>query len=314
MLRRRVLPLLLPACLLIPATAADAKVSTKKAIWGPVEIDAESQFPVYRDLGAGIYHTTLRWDEVAVLEPLDAKDPEDASYEWPDELDTAIADGKEHGIQIALTVTGTPGWANGDKPARVGPKQPRDFADFLTAASKRYRGVRLWSIWENPTRSSNFQGASASRYARLLDGAYQALKGVSKRNRVIGGNSTQSSVGKWLSRLKLPNGKRPRMDLYGHDPSGAKAPTRSSLRSLERRVRDAVGNKKLYLSPVTLKTSESKQAAWIRDAFKATKRDANVFTLGYRGLIDDSGTPSTYRGLLGSDGTKRPAYNAFKRG
>lgn len=309
---RRSAPLLLLLALILPAATANAAGSTKKAIWGPVEIDAESQFPVYRDLGAGIYQTTLRWDEVAVIEPLRARDAEDASYEWPEEIDTAIAEGAENGIQVALTVTGTPDWANGGRPARHGPTKPADFADFLAAAADRYPRVRLWSIWESPSRSGSFQGASAGRYARLLDAAYGALKSAGRRNRVIGGNSTQSSVARWLRALKLPNGKRPRLDMYGHDVSGSKAPTGATLRTLERRVDDALGgSKKLYLSPVSLGVGPAKQASWLRSALKATKRDSNVYTLGYRGLVDDT---ETSRGLIDADGTKRPAYDAFKRG
>ena len=31
----------------------------KKGIWGPVRVDGVSQFPIYRELGAGVYHTSL---------------------------------------------------------------------------------------------------------------------------------------------------------------------------------------------------------------------------------------------------------------
>ena len=94
-MKRRLLPFLLLclAVLLVPASAHAAK-SQKKAIWGPIELDGESQFPVYKDLGVGTYQMLLEWDKVGVLEPLDAKDPEDASYEWSDEIDTAISEGK----------------------------------------------------------------------------------------------------------------------------------------------------------------------------------------------------------------------------
>ena len=76
---RRALTLAL-LLVLIPATA-DAAVTSKKAIWGPTEFEAESMFPTYKSLGAGIYEIKLEWDKVAVLEPLEAKDPLDASYE-----------------------------------------------------------------------------------------------------------------------------------------------------------------------------------------------------------------------------------------
>ncbi len=74
--------------------------------------------PSTEELGAGIYQTTLKWDEVASLEPLDAKDVDDPSYEWPDEIDTAIAEAKSAGLQVALTVTGTPSWSKADRRLR----------------------------------------------------------------------------------------------------------------------------------------------------------------------------------------------------
>src|SRR3954471_5084388 len=102
---RCALPILLLAFALV-ATPAHAANSAKKAIWGPVEVDGESQFPIYKDLGAGVFQMTLHWDEAATVEPQDARDPDDTAYDWPAEIDTAIDEGKRNGIQVALTVTG----------------------------------------------------------------------------------------------------------------------------------------------------------------------------------------------------------------
>jgi hypothetical protein len=310
---RRVFPFLLLILALVPATA-DAAVSRKKAIWGPVEIDAQSQFPVYKDLGAGIYQTTLNWAEVASLEPLDAGDIDDPGYDWPAEIDTAISEAKLNGIQVALTITGAPEWANGDKPASYGPAKAADFATFAAAAAKRYPTVHLWSIWDSPSQNGSFHGASATKYAQLLDGAYAKLKSASKRNLVIGGNSTVTTATKWISKLKLPNGKAPRMDMYGHDVSATKPPTTAGLKTLETRVAKLGKGLDLYLSPASVTLSPTKQAAWLKAALKATKADKHVYTFGYRGLTDDSNVPSTYKGLLETDGTKRAAFNVFERG
>jgi hypothetical protein len=306
MLRRALSILLVLSA--FPTAASHAAVTHKKAIWDPIEIDSESQFPAYRELGAGIYQTTLNWAEVQSLEPLDAKDVDDPSYEWPDEIDTAIAEAKSAGIDIALTVTGAPEWANGNKPATTGPTKAADFAAFVAAAAKRYPTVHLWSIWDGPYKRG------AGKYAQVLDGAYAKLKAVSKLNEVIGGNSTTASATKWISKLELPNGKAPRMDMYGHDPSATEAPTAASLRSLETKVAELGMGLELSLSPVSLNVGPTKQAAWVKAALKATKADRNVYTFGYRGLVDDSNTPSTYKGLLDTDGTKRAAFDAFKRG
>ena len=51
--RATAIGLLLLALAVVPA--ADARQSRKKSIWGPVEVNGVSQFPVYRDLGVGIF-------------------------------------------------------------------------------------------------------------------------------------------------------------------------------------------------------------------------------------------------------------------
>lgn len=285
---RRALPfLLLCLALVLPASAHAAK-SQKKAIWGPVEIDGESQFPVYNDLGVGTFQMLLEWDKVGVLEPLDAKDPEDASYEWSEEIDSAIAEGKANGIKIALSITGRPDWAKAS-----------DFKAFVTAAAKRYKEVRTWAIGDGPVKP-------AKDYPRMLDDAYAALKAASKSNKVIGGNGN--------TRLKLGK-KEARMDYFGTDPSARKAPTKASLAKLKKQA----GDHKLWLGPVSLPTSEggsfrlsqAAQASWITSAFKLIKADSDVAALSYRKLQDELGAPFT--GLKDSDGENKPSYNAYKR-
>jgi hypothetical protein len=292
---RRALTLLL-AFIALPVATSQAAVTTKKAIWGPAEIDSESQFPVYKELGAGIYQTTLDWSEVADLEPLEAKDVDDPSYLWPEEIETAVREAKSEKMQVALTITGKPRWA----------KKASDLGTFAKVAAKRFKNVHLWIV--DPGKSS------ARKYAASLDSAYAGLKSASKRNKVIGGGSTNKNVASWVNKLKLSNGKRPRMDMYAHDPSGSKAPTASSLKKLEKRVAKVKKGLKLYLSPVHLTLSPSKQAAWIKAALKATKKDSKVYTFSYQGLVDDSDVPASYKGLLGPDGSETAAFTAFKNG
>ena len=70
---RRALTLAL-LLVLIPATA-DAAVTSKKAIWGPTEFEAESLFPTYKSLGAGIYEIKLEWDKVAAARAAGGQGP-----------------------------------------------------------------------------------------------------------------------------------------------------------------------------------------------------------------------------------------------
>jgi hypothetical protein len=299
--RRTLIVLTALLALLLPATAHAA---TRKAIAGPVELDGASAFPIYRDLGARIYQATLDWSQVAAFRPDRARDPQDPSYDWPQDLDEAVSDAKDQHIQIALTISGTPRWAKARKPA--------DYADFAVAAAREYPSVHLWIVWQDAPRTF-----TPSHYAKLLDAAYGALKSVSKHNLVAGGASTASGTAKWIKGLKV--GRRaPRLDLYAHDPSSPHRLTAAGLKSLDARVRARFGAKRLFLSGYTLPTlgahhvGPATQAADLAAALKLADHDAFVYAFGYDGLTDQGHTDG--RGLLEADGTKRPAYAAFKRG
>ena len=101
---------------------------------------------------------------------------------------------------------------------------PTAYADFVYAAAKKFPSVHIWQVWGEPTRENNFmpQGATgAGLYARMLDDAYYALKSISASNIVIGGSTffggfTRAPL--WIKYLRLPNGRPPHMDWYGHNP------------------------------------------------------------------------------------------------
>jgi hypothetical protein len=354
---RRLLPLLVAvfACAVAPAGAA--KVTIKKSIWGPVERDGKSQFPIYKDLGVGIYQQTVRWDAVAPTRPIDPSNPVDPAYSWPPDIDQAVSEGQKYGIKVSVMLIGAPPWANSGQAWRNAPTDPQDFADFSAAASRRYPGVRHWMIWSEPTKPSNFQpmaegkGTSgeslrgARRYAAILDASYAALKGVSKRNLVIGGNSfTVGAVPpmNWVRNLKLASGKRPRMDLWGHNPFSARSPKLNTERlpagyadfndvdDLAEQLDISFKGKhlKLFLSEYTLPTDHENwefnfhvtrrtQARWLTKALKISRGYKRIYTFGYLGLYDDplrDDGRQVERGLITRSGTHKPAYRAFKRG
>ncbi len=332
-------------------------------MWGPLEVNGASQFPVYADLGVGIYQTSLSWADVAKQRPLSPRDPSDPAYSWPADADRAVQEGSRYGIRISLLVMGAPPWANGGRPSRWAPLDPADYADFLTAASRRYPRVHHWMIWGEPTKSENFQPLDAdggrrlrgSRlrgprlYARILDAAYGALKRVSRRNLVIGGNSfTVGTVSprRWIEALRLPNGKPPRMDLYGHNPFSARRPKLaqgvlgrgfaafSALDSLSRWIDRSLRRSRrskplrLFLSEFSLPTdhanfefnffvSRRTQASWLASALRITRSYSRIYTFGYLGLYDDAlraDGQQVERGLIDREGRRKPAYDAFRRG
>jgi hypothetical protein len=345
------------------ASAAPRHFTTKKSIWGPVNYNDKPQFPIYHDLGAGIWQYTLNWSAVAPNPPTSPRDPADPSYQWPEELDQAVKDARRYKIRISLLVMSTPRWANGGREANWVPS-PADLADFVAAASRRYPSVKLWMIWGEPSRKENFlpltreklhskrltraQAAAPRYYARMLDASYAALKGISRNNKVIGGNTF--TVGditpyNWVRYMRLPNGRRPRMDLYGHNPFTGRQPLRhaphhdylvdfSDLPKFTRFLdthgyRNSSGRPlRLFLSEFFFPTDHANnefpfhvswklQASWLGDALRITMKSSRIYTLGWLGLYDDPKRADgleVNRGLMTRSGRRKPSYGVFMRG
>lgn len=363
-LRRTLAAALCLVATLAAAPAAGA-ASFKKGIWGPLEVDGVSQFPIYKELGAGVFHTRLNWRNIAATRPAHAKDPADPAYAWPAYLDKAIAEGSRYGQRIAVEVSWSPAWANGGRSGRYVPKRARDFADFLAAASRRYPGVRYWVIWSEPTRKQRFmplrsqtsptkpldrrQAKSPRKYAQLLDAAYVALKRVSRSDLVVGSNTwTGGDVSpiNWIRALKLPGGRRPRMDLYGHNPFAARRPKLSAgqvkpgyydicdlddlARLVDRYLGKAPNGKPLrfFLGEYFVPTDHTNrefgwwvtrpvQASWLRDALELVRGYKRVAVFNWLSLYDDPIAADGYevnRGLIDVDGNRKPSFDVFARG
>jgi hypothetical protein len=175
--------------------------------------------------------------------------------------------------------------------------------------------VHIWVAWHDASAAPGF---SAKTYAQLVDKAYGALKSVSKRNKVAGGGSTSAGAAKWIAGLKT-GGRAPRLDYYAHDPSSPHKLTAKALSRVEAAVeRRFHATKRLFLDGYTLPTtgahhvSPATQAAYLKTALQLARKAPYVYTLAYDGLSDEDHTDG--RGLLQADGTKRPAYRAFKNG
>ena len=358
--RSRQFFLLAIAVLALAAPApVQAHFSGRKAIWGPGTVDGVSQFPVYRDLGVGIYETQVRWDLVAPTRPRRASDPSDPAYRWPADLSDSVAQARRYGMRVLFMVIGAPPWANGGHGWNFAPRRPADYADFVRAAARRYPSVHLWMVWSEPSRVKRFaplhrsdpaartltrrQSAAPRLYARILDAAYGALKGVSRRNLVIGGNTYTTGdikTGQWINYMRLPGGGRPRLDLYGHNPFSFRRPNLanppgaeasidfSDLGRLGAMVDRGLSRRRgqhipLFLSEFTIPTGPdsefnfytelSTQADWIRAAFRIVHRWPRIYALGWIHVRDDPPGGSA-GGLLDARGDKKPGYYAFRAG
>jgi hypothetical protein len=345
--------LMLGACV---ATRA-AQAASLKAIWGPAVHNGASLFPTYRELGVKIYEDRLPWQPIAPRRPSNPRNPHDPAYAWPAEVTQAVTEAKRYHMQVALQIIGAPPWANGGKPWNWAPTKPQDYANFAIAASKRYPSVHLWMIWGEPSRGHNFepldpakpfvklnvhQRSAPHRYARMLDAAYGALKSVSRANLVIGGMTYTTgdiSTQQWIENLRLPDGKSPRLDMYGHNPFSFRAPNLSSPPSPDQQVdfsdlgrlaklvdrflgRPDDPNPKLFISEWTVPTSVDfefnfyveplVQAQWITDGLRLAQNLSSVYAVGWIHLYDEP--PTSYGGLIQTNGAEKPGYAAWKAG
>jgi hypothetical protein len=353
------------------APTATASRADKKAIWGPL-----TAFPTYHDLGVGIYEMNLVWSAAAPTRPRSPSDPSDPAYRWPSDVTYALGQAARYHMRLLLQVSGTPSWANGGRDPNYPPEHPGDLANFLTAAAREYPSVHLWMIWGEPNRKPNFaslvptvhithgahgvervridrrlsraQRAAPHLYARMLDASYGALKGVSPSNVVIGGNTYTTgdiTTQQWIENLRLPNGRPPRMDLYGHNPFCWRAPNLndpamdpmnqtfswefdfSDLGRLSRLVNSELARPHQHInlflsewmiptgpdSEINIYTTPAVQAQWITDAWRIVRRSAWIYALGWIHLYDDP--PGGSRsGLLYANGKPKPGYQAFKAG
>jgi hypothetical protein len=348
--------MLTAASLITLLCAAPAGASALKSVWGPLQLpNGKSAGPTYRALGVDNLQTALLWRDVAATRPAHPRDPADPAYVWDPRIDEAVALGKRYGFDVALMVKDTPPWANGGKDVTWAPTRARDYADFLYAASRRYPRVRRWMIWGEPSREANFHPLphnspqAPRRYARMLDAAYGALKSASRRNIVIGGMTfTAGDVvpRDWVKWMRLPNGKPPRLDMYGHNPFSVRIPDLSQKpysdgnydfsdldtlhRQLWRNYRAAYPRWRkrgpaIWISEWTIQAdhgsadfnffvSHEGQGEWIAAAFREANKHPYIADIGWLGLLDEPLAPyNRTTGLLTYELKRKPSWYAFKR-
>lgn len=340
--------LLLLALLVAAASPTAEAASFSKAIWGPVTRNGVSQFPLYKQLGVGIYETGLEWDHVAPTRPANPSNPNDPAYHWPSAVDDAVAQAKRYGIRVSMTLTHAPQWASGHADPAWAPRKASDYAAFARAAARHYGSVHLWMIWGEPTRLGNFKPLDKKApgiYAQLLDAAYGALKGVSRQNTVIGGDTFTVGVFSpvsWLRHLKLPNGRRPRLDMWGHNPFSRRIPKLSdppllfgyvdfsSLDDFAKQLDRAYPGRHLrfFLSEFTVPTGhqnwlfnfwepQATAAKWLAAALRVSRHWSRIAALGWYQLYDEDPRPGgdeTLYGLLDRFGNRKPAFSVFQHG
>jgi hypothetical protein len=155
---------------------------------------------------ASIIRTTANWSTIATRRPAKAANPFDPAYRL-DDLDDLIRNAQRRGIEVMITIWGTPRWANGGKAPNVPPLRPADLTNFARALADRYSGrhpgypyIGRYSVWNEPNLGiflsqqfdSKGQIISPRVYAGLYRAGYRGIKTANKTALVaIGETSNQ---------------------------------------------------------------------------------------------------------------------------
>jgi hypothetical protein len=205
--------------------------------------DRSSRIESSASEGATVMRLLVHWNQTAPRRPARASDPFDDSYNFRD-LDEAIRSAQEADMEVLLTLSGTPRWANGGKTPNVMPKQLSDFTAFARAIASRYSGrykgypfVRFWSVWNEPNLQlflkpqfdARGRSVAPMNYARLYAAAYGGIKAGNPRALVaIGETSARGtdkpaglrpthSPGRFAEELAKAN-PRLKFDAWSHHP------------------------------------------------------------------------------------------------
>ena len=208
--------------------------------------DRLSVFDSAEQANAGIVRTTVYWSRIAENRPANAANPFDPAYAF-DDLDEFVRNAGMHGMEVMLTIWGTPSWANGGKGQNYAPTRMADLQNFAHALSARYSGryrgypfVRFYTVWNesnlgqflSPQYDSKGKAVAPAIYARMYRAAYAGIKSGNSRSLVGVGETSARGRDHFLGRkgtqetespgnfAKLLSQQRPliRFDAWSHHP------------------------------------------------------------------------------------------------
>ena len=205
--RLLVLTCLAAAVLVLAAAAADR-------MWIGFHDDPElrydgsrtSAMDLARQNESTVLRTLVEWHKVAPTRPANASDPFDPAYRF-DDIDEFVRNAQQRGLEVLITLWGTPQWANGGQKPQAMPQNIADFQNFARAVASRYSGrfsgypfVRFFSIWNESNLATflvpQFDGqgriVSPRNYARLAASGYAGIKAGNSRAKVAIGETSSN--------------------------------------------------------------------------------------------------------------------------
>jgi len=139
---------------------------------------------------ATIIRTLVTWANAAPTKPANPANPFDPAYKL-DDVDELVRNAQNRGMEVLITLWGTPKWANGGKTPNYLPTNMNDMRQFAQAIAARYSGryagypfVRFYGIWNesnlgqflSPQFGAGGKIIGPAAYAKLAAAAYAGIK------------------------------------------------------------------------------------------------------------------------------------------
>ena len=209
--------------------------------WNPNRTEVLAQA---RSANATIVRTLVDWSKTAPTRPANAANPFDPAYRFSD-IDELVRNAQQRGLEVVITIWGTPKWANGGKTPNVVPRNVNDLKNFSRAVAARYSGryaqypwVGRYSVWNesnlqlflSPQFDAKGRSVGPRLYAKMYAAAYAGLKAGNSRAQVaigstsshgrdkkLNGNSDTHSPGRFAQLVAAAN-PRLKFAAWAHHP------------------------------------------------------------------------------------------------
>ncbi len=174
--------------------------------------DSPAMLDVAAQTGVSVIRTIVDWRAAALTQPANPADSFDPAYQLND-LDALARAAQQRGMELLISIWGTPPWANGGKGRNVAPTNLADLTAFAQALADRYSGrhpgfpyVARWSVWNEPNleifltpQYSRGKIVGPELYAKLYRAAYAGLKAGNPAAQVAIGETSARGRDRYLA-------------------------------------------------------------------------------------------------------------------
>jgi hypothetical protein len=269
-------------------------------------------------------------------------EPSRGIFNWQ-VMDALTAAAASRGLQLFASVGGTPAWATDGLPYSGVPRNVADWTDFCTRSVQRYKtSIRAWGFWNEPNLSGSWDGTRQQFIDIILKPGADAVHAADPGARVAGPELAHLVGGgalwyRWLADIIQQMGSQ--LDVVTHHAysiSGSAGVTAKLDATttfgmnpaywdyIAPSVREVLVSTGWFGRPFWLTESgwasnlvgEAAQASYLtgllNDWFTEAPGRGWVGKIFFYELIDDGRPGIDLFGILRSDLTRKPAYDAYR--